>query len=102
MFNTNLYLLQFQDTYPFHEAVVQGEWVAGENAGGRMGKKTYVNNPQYVCTINDDKADEDGMASCVINLLQKGARTKKGQGVENPFLKIGKCYVLVNSTAFNF
>ena len=80
----------FQDTYPFHQAIVQGEWI-GETAGGCTNHMdTYVNNPQFVCTINDDHADEDGMASCVINLLQKGARTKKGQGIEKPFITIGK------------
>ena len=42
-----------------------------------------------MCEIADDVTDEDSMATCVINLLQKGGRTKKGQGIEDAFLHIG-------------
>ena len=94
-------MVTFQDTYPFHEANVQGEWV-GETAGGYANyMETYVNNPQFVCAINDDSNIEDGTPSCVIQLLQKGARTKKGQGVENPYLTIGtESYCFDNQTHF--
>ena len=62
-----------------HEASVDGEWISGESDGG-IDEETFENNTQYVCVIQDDSADEDGMASCVISLLQKGARRKIAKG----------------------
>lgn len=70
-----------------HEAAVHGEWVSGDNAGGRD-PETFGDNTQYVCVIADDKTDEDGTASCVISLLQKGGRTRMGRG-EGGFHDIG-------------
>ena len=78
-----------------HEASIHGKWVSGESDGG-ADEETFENNTQYVCVIKDDSADEDGMASCVISLLQKGARTRIGKGeatLNEAFHEIGMIYI---------
>ena len=51
-----------------------------------MDCETFGINHQYICVINDGKTDEDGMASCIISLLQKGSRTRHGQDGSDPYI----------------
>ena len=70
---------------------VHGSWKAGVNAGGCTNHKktTFATNPQYKVTIKDADLDDDKMATLFISLMQKGARTKKGKGIEDDYQYIG-------------
>ena len=70
---------------------VHGSWKAGVNAGGCANHKktTFATNPQYKVTIKDADLDDDKMATLLISLMQKGARTKEGKGIKDAYQYIG-------------
>ena len=75
----------------FYEVkAVHGSWKSGVNAGGcRNHLETFATNPQYKVTIKDADLDNDKMATLIISLMQKGARTKEGKDIEDAYQYIG-------------
>ena len=54
------------------EGSVLGMWTTGISAGG---SEDLSANPQFKVTLEDADADEDSMATVIISLLHKGARS---------------------------
>ena len=67
-----------------------GSWVKGHNAGGcRNFLESFVTNPQYLAVLEDSDEDEDDLCTCIIALMQKGARKKRMQSQDDGCLTIG-------------
>lgn len=75
-----------------------GGWIK-ETSGGCRNFPTFVNNPQFVITLDEDD-DGDGKCSCIVALMQKNRRKQKKMGIQD--LCIGFSVYKVCTILFKF
>lgn len=83
--------LDMDNNFKWEVATFEGAWVPGQTAGGcRNNISTFADNPQYLISLEDpDENDSDEKCTAIINLMQKGRRAMRDEGLD--LLTIGFC-----------
>lgn len=95
--NLNPDALDSDNPFKWEVASFPGSWVAGSTAGGcRNNLETFGQNPQFLIGLEDpDEGDSDSKCTVIINLMQKGRRALRDEGLD--LLSVGFCvYALRN------
>jgi calpain len=89
--NLNPDSLDGDNNFKWEVATFPGAWIAGDTAGGcRNNIGTFASNPQYLIMLEDpDEEDEHNKCTVIINLMQKGRRAMRDEGMD--LLTIGFC-----------
>jgi Ca2+-binding EF-hand superfamily protein len=67
----------------WNSIIINGEWSKSNGtAGGCRNYPTFVKNPQYEITLNED-ADGDGKCSVLVSVMQKHRRKQKKMGAQD-------------------
>jgi len=83
--------LDMDNNFKWEVATFEGSWSPGGSAGGcRNFLDTFADNPQYLISLEDpDEGDEDEKCTVIINLMQRGRRAMRDEGLD--LLTIGFC-----------
>lgn len=83
--------LDDENNFKWEVSSFSGAWIPGETAGGcRNHIETFASNPQYMISLDDpDEDDENNKCTVIINLMQKGRRQMRDEGLD--LLTIGFC-----------
>jgi len=76
--------LDMENNFRWEVTTFPGEWVAGASAGGcRNNISTFADNPQFLVQLDDpDEDDADEKCTIIINLMQKGRRAMRDEGLD--------------------
>jgi calpain len=83
--------LDMDNNFKWEVATFEGAWTPGGSAGGcRNYLETFANNPQYLISLEDpDEGDEDDKCTVIVNLMQRGRRAMRDEGLD--LLTVGFC-----------